>query len=139
MDLPKNMIEIKCPACNQIFYTKKSSQTACYYCKSIIELDKDRDVVGYEPPESHRTALVFLVMISVSLLVIILVDALVSENTVQKLMVVGAVIVMVPMTYFWFPIRHRVGRKYIRFGLMIGVTLILFLLLVINLGNLFFY
>lgn len=137
MDLPKNIIEIKCPACNQIFYTKKSSQTACYYCKSIIKLDKD--VVGYEPPESHRTSVVYLVMISVSLLVIILVDALVSENTVQKLMVVGAVIVMVPIMYFRFPILHGVGRKYIRFGLMIGVTLILFLLLVINLGNLFFY
>lgn len=135
MNRPQNFIEIKCPACRHTFYSKQTGQVECLYCKSIIELDKDNKVVDFEPPEYHGTTIMILFIISVIILTVIIGDALMSKNTLGKLTLIGVWVVIQPLLYFWLPIRYGFNWKYMRFGHMIGFTLVLLLLLIINLGN----
>ncbi len=139
MNLPPNKIEINCPTCRYTFYTNKTYQTDCPQCKTIIDLDKDGKIVGDKVPAYHETAIPILVIASFIISMVIIIDAVLSKNAVDKLTALFVIFIMAPIAYFWLPIRLGYSRKYMGFSFMISLTFILLSLLILNLGNFLLY
>lgn len=133
-------MKAKCPYCNYSI-DKKSDSIACPMCSTLIKFDKQGNITDYEVAGYHIWMIIVLSIISFVLFVIILIDALFSDNTSDKLILIGAIFISILVGYLLIPINNGLGlsRRYSRLPMMLALTLVLFLLLILNINNLIRY
>lgn len=132
-------MKAKCPYCNYSI-DKKSDSIACPMCSTLIKFDKQGNITDYEVAEYHIWIIIILSIISFVFFAIILIDALFSDNTSDKLIPIGAIFIGLLVAYLLAPINVLgLSRRYSRLPGMFVLTLVLFLFLILNINNLIRY
>jgi hypothetical protein len=132
---PQKEIKIKCPFCHHPFKAQHSNTLDCAMCGTIIHVNADGDVQDYEAPEHYGTLVTIFSIASIVLLLILVVDASLSDYSIAKFKTIGVIIGFGLCIFFLLPFRMGFSIRFGQLFTLFFLTLILLIVSILHIGN----
>jgi hypothetical protein len=126
---------IVCPNCDSLLKVV-DGRNECD-CGAVITMDKDLYLVGTEKPDKSHYYLITMFVVSMVCILIIVIDAVVSNNS-HKLLPLALVVfggLFSVFDYYFLPQLIKVEEWQMTIGVWIAVSAVLLMFVFLNLTN----